>query len=121
MKKIATFLLNLILIMQISSCGTIFYQDRHGQKSGKIDVNVALLNGIGLLFYIVPGVIAFIVDYQTGAIYLPNRKTSYLNVEELHNTISVNQNIHLNKLEILLSKETGQYVYLQNAEIKAIN
>jgi len=70
-KKIISLILSLLLVTQISACGTLFYPDRRGQTSGKIDVDVVLLNGIGLLFYILPGVIAFTVDYKTGAIYMP--------------------------------------------------
>jgi hypothetical protein len=29
------------------------------------------LDGVGLLFFFVPGIIAFAVDFMTGAIYLP--------------------------------------------------
>ena len=53
------------------SCGTIMYPERRGQPAGQIDVGVAVLDGIGLLFFFVPGVVAFAVDFATGAIYLP--------------------------------------------------
>ena len=32
---------------------------------------MAVLDGIGLLFFILPGVIAFAVDFSNGTIYLP--------------------------------------------------
>lgn len=54
-----------------SGCGTIFYPERRGQERGKIDPTVAILNAIGLLFFLIPGLIAFAVDFSTGAIYLP--------------------------------------------------
>lgn len=54
-----------------TSCGTIMYPERRGQSAGRIDVGVAVLDGIGLLFFFVPGVVAFAVDFATGAIYLP--------------------------------------------------
>lgn len=31
------------------------------------------LNGLGLILFFIPGVIAFVVDFHTGAIYLPAR------------------------------------------------
>ena len=40
-----------------TSCGTILYPERRGQPAGKIDVGVAVLDGIGLLVFLVPGVI----------------------------------------------------------------
>jgi hypothetical protein len=61
-----------VLILTIcTSCGTLFYPERRGQKSGSVDPTVAILDGIGLLFFIVPGLIAFAIDFSTGAIYKP--------------------------------------------------
>ena len=60
-----------VLIVQLMGCGTILYPERKGQKSGNIDVGVAILDGIGLLLFIIPGVIAFAVDFYDGTIYLP--------------------------------------------------
>jgi hypothetical protein len=55
----------------LASCGTLLYPERRGQPVGRLDVGVVLLDGIGLLLFLVPGVIAFAVDFSTGAIYLP--------------------------------------------------
>lgn len=55
----------------LGACGTIMYPERKGQIDGKIDPTVAVLNGIGLFFFLVPGVIAFAVDFSNGTIYLP--------------------------------------------------
>jgi hypothetical protein len=60
-----------VLLFQLAACGTIMYPERKGQTSGKIDVGVAVLDGIGLLFFIIPGVIAYAVDFSNGTIYLP--------------------------------------------------
>jgi hypothetical protein len=55
----------------LASCGTLLYPERRGQPAGRLDVGVVALDGIGLLLFLVPGVIAFVVDFATGAIYLP--------------------------------------------------
>ncbi|AEY01578.1 hypothetical protein GU3_09110 [Oceanimonas sp. GK1] len=60
-----------IITTQLAACGTIFYPERKGQKSGRIDPVVAIADGVGLLFFLVPGVIAFAVDFSNGTIYLP--------------------------------------------------
>jgi hypothetical protein len=60
----------LSLVVQ-AGCGTVLYPDRRGQKGGRVDPGVAVLDGLGLLFFILPGVIAFAVDFGNGAIYLP--------------------------------------------------
>ena len=64
-------LLTLLLALNTTGCGTLLFPDRHGQRSGDLDANVVLMDGIGLLFLIVPGLVAYIVDIATGAIYLP--------------------------------------------------
>src|SRR5262245_64780520 len=55
-----------------AGCGTLLHSERcrrpHG---GRIDWAVVALDGLGLLLFFVPGVIAFVVDFTTGAIYLP--------------------------------------------------
>ena len=53
-------------------CGTILHGERIGQPHSRdIDWGVAALNGLGLVLFFVPGVIAFAVDFYTGAIFLP--------------------------------------------------
>lgn len=64
------------LIVPLAGCGTILYPERKGQIDGRIDPGVAVLNGIGLLFFLVPGVIAFAVDFSNGTIYLPGTQTT---------------------------------------------
>lgn len=54
-----------------SGCGTLLYPERRGQPAGRLDWGVVLLDGIGLLLFFVPGLIAFAVDFATGTIYLP--------------------------------------------------
>jgi hypothetical protein len=54
-----------------SSCGTILHPERIGQPPGRLDPGVVALDGVGLLLFLIPGAIAFAVDFYTGAIYLP--------------------------------------------------
>jgi hypothetical protein len=60
-----------VTLCSIIGCGTILYPERRGQPAGNIDAGVVVLNAVGLLFFFVPGVVAFAVDFATGAIYLP--------------------------------------------------
>lgn len=73
----------LILSLTLTACGTILYPERKGQVSGQIDPAIAVMDGIGLLFFLVPGVIAFAVDFSNGTIYLPHGKRSRLTTSEL--------------------------------------
>lgn len=65
-------LIIITLVTNLASCGTILYPERKGQRPGKIDPTVAILDGVGLLFFIIPGVIAFAVDFNNNSIYLPH-------------------------------------------------
>lgn len=64
-------LLVTVAVLQLSSCGYILHPERRGQTSGRIDAGIAVLDACGLLFFIIPGVVAFAVDFASGAIYLP--------------------------------------------------
>lgn len=71
-------LLTITLVGNLVSCGTIMYPERNGQKAGSIDPLVAVLDGVGLLFFLIPGVIAFAVDFNNHSIYLPHGQHSRL-------------------------------------------
>jgi hypothetical protein len=60
-----------------AGCGTLLHSERCNQPhSNQIDWKIAALDGLGLIFFFVPGVIAFVVDFSTGAIYLPASSVS---------------------------------------------
>lgn len=95
-------------VVTLSGCGTLLYPERKGQIGGNVDPVVAIANGVGLLFFIVPGVIAYAVDFSNGTIYLPSRDAATLDVERLND---VNDRA---ALETLLSKKAGQPIRLDN-------
>ncbi len=61
-------------------CGTLLYPERRGQRSGRIDPAVAIMDGLGCLLFLIPGVVAFAVDFGTGAIYLPGGRRGEVEV-----------------------------------------
>ena len=77
------------LLVTSSACGTIMHPERKGQTSGRIDPGVAVLNGVGLLFFFIPGVIAYAVDFSNGTIYLPNSAASVENQDDLQSMTRV--------------------------------
>ncbi len=79
LSRVVALVLVVVLLVAASGCGTILYPERRGQRDGKIDAGVAVLDGICLLIFIVPGVIAYIVDFSTGAIYLPPDEPAVVN------------------------------------------
>lgn len=69
-KSLAALTLSAYMVSS-AGCGVLLYPERQGQTGGKIDPAVAILNGIGLLFYVIPGLVAFAIDFHQGTIYLP--------------------------------------------------
>ncbi len=109
------------MVLYLSSCGTILYPERQGQKPGKIDVKVAALDAIGLLFFIIPGVIAFVVDYNNGTIYLPPGKSS-LNkpINNLDKMIAVKTGKKIlteNDIELVVKEHTGKSIDLNSPDV----
>ena len=50
----------------------LLHPERRNQPpGGGLDWSIVALDGLGLLLFFIPGVIAFAVDFATGAIYLP--------------------------------------------------
>lgn len=72
-----------LIASQLAACGTLIYPERQGQSGGKLDIGVVALDALGLLFWFVPGVVAFGVDFITGAIYLPGGRMAQLSEEEM--------------------------------------
>lgn len=98
--------LALSLTAQLTACGTLFYPDRRGQIEGRIDPAVAALNAVGILFYVIPGLIAFGIDFATGAIYLPNDQYS-IAPEKLRDAVGEDGRIDQARLKAIVQQETG--------------
>lgn len=111
-----TLAMSLVFTLLLSGCGTVLYPERKGQVSGRIDPAVAALNGVGLLFFFVPGVIAFAVDFSNGTIYLPPGQTAARdNANNEGLTISFEGRPDRDQLEQLLRTEAGIDVALDQA------
>lgn len=105
-----------VLLVQLSACGSLFFPDRRGQIEGKIDPLVAGLNAVGLLFYVIPGLIAFGVDFATGAIYLPDDKYS-IAPEKLQDAIGPDGRIDNVRLKAIIERETGRSLPLDDPRL----
>lgn len=109
--------LTLVMMLELTACGTVFYPERKGAKSGSIDPIVAVADAIGLLFFFIPGVIAFAVDFNNGTIYLPHGKHSSLTPAELK-SVSPNGKLNKKALSELMSKKLAQPVNLDTADLQ---
>lgn len=109
--------LALSLMTQLAACGTLFYPDRRGQISGKVDPVILALDAIGILFYVIPGLIAFGVDFATGAIYLPNGKTAQVDPEQLRGVLDANGEVDRAALKALIETQTGTSLPLDDPRL----
>lgn len=111
------------LSIQMTACGALLYPERRGQKTGRIDTGVAILDGIGLLFFVVPGVVAFAVDFATGAIFLPTGqdKTNVFGAIEQPVLYVDLKELNQQKIEAVIAQYTGHEISLNHPDIVVTN
>jgi hypothetical protein len=128
-RPIARKLIALTLAASIAflstSCGTILYPERRGQPpGGRLDPGVVILDALGLLFFVIPGVVAFIIDFNNGTIYLPpcdscalpNRT---LRREDLIPVKLTKADMTRDKIEQVVSEHVGRPVTLEPGQYRA--
>lgn len=106
LKKLMAIVLVFFIVFKLVGCGTILYPERKGQMNGKIDPTVMLLDAVGLLFFLVPGIIAFAIDFSNGSIYLPGGGQSQLSKKELLSLKDKAGKVDLQKVNQLLTQKT---------------
>ena len=114
--RVSCAVLSAALFSQLTACGTLFYPDRRGQIDGRIDPAIIAFDAIGLLFYVIPGLIAFGVDFATGAIYLPDAKYSVA-PEKLKDAVGEDGTVDKAKLKAILERETGRSLPLDDPRL----
>jgi hypothetical protein len=118
LEKTLRVLVCAVLIFQLAGCGTLMYPERRGQKGGRIDAGVAVLDGIGLLFFIIPGVIAYAVDFSKGTIYLPGTNRGSLDLKDLKQVKFDPKHYTRATIEKIIKEETGYAVKLSQDNLK---
>lgn len=114
-KKSITLSIVAAFVIQLAACGTIMHPERKGQKSGQLDTSIVVLDAIGLLFFLVPGVIAFAVDFNNGTIYLPGSSAS-INPGDI-NVVNIESEITNEKIEQVILETTGETVRLNEENV----
>ena len=118
MKALSIFVCS-VFVIQASGCGTLMYPERRGQRGSHIDVGVAVLDGIGLLFFLIPGVIAYAVDFSNGTIYLPGGSLrSSLDIKNIKQVKFDPKNTTLAGIERIIKNETGCLVKFDQSDIR---
>ena len=112
--KFATLIVLIISLMtNLVGCGTIIHPERKGQISGRLDPGIIVLNGVGLLLFFVPGVIAFAIDFTNGTIYLPGKRAAYLSPDELE-MITTNGSVNVHALSNFINARLGTTVAIND-------
>jgi len=123
MNETIRYVLILALSVQLISCGAILYPERRNQRDGRLDAGVVVLDAVGLLFGIIPGVIAFAVDFSTGAIYFPAEKvigiTSF-NTQDFRIVKFDPKHYTLASLEAIIRNETGKDFYFSDRRLRLV-
>jgi hypothetical protein len=108
------------LVLETASCGFFMYPERRNQAKGEVDVGVAALDAIGLVFFIVPGLIAFAVDFSANTIYLPSgQKKAALPSEEKFYAVRVSRDeMKKSGIEAIIKGHTGVEVDLYSKKMQ---
>ncbi|MGQ7959326.1 polyribonucleotide nucleotidyltransferase [Pseudomonas sp. SP16.1] len=115
--RVIAGVLAVALFTQLTACGTLFYPDRRGQIEGKIDPAVAAMDAIGILFFVIPGLIAFAIDFATGAIYLPGGQSAQLDPQQLQRVIGADGKVDQLALKALIERSTGHQLPLDDPRL----
>ncbi len=118
--KVFYTLICTVLVFQLAGCGTIMYPERKGQRGGKIDAGIAVLDGIGLLFFLIPGIIAYAVDFNNGTIYLPGGAFSSLNQKDMRMIKFDPKTSSMAGIEKIIKNETGCDVARYQSEMEIV-
>ena len=116
--KVLHVLVCAVLIFQLAGCGTLMYPERRGQRGGRIDAGVAVMDGLCLLLFIIPGVIAYAVDFSNGTIYLPGTNRGSLDLKDLKQVKFDPKHYNNATIEKIIKEETGYTVKLNQANVK---
>src|SRR5882672_9814859 len=108
-----------MLVVQLAGCGTLMYPERRGQRGGRLDVGIVVLDAIGLLFFIIPGVIAFAVDFSNGTIYLPSGPKRSSRANEVRR-VGFDPWRGRAGIEAVIAQETGMCVALDGAQVSEL-
>lgn len=122
--RLATLLVSSAALLG-SSCGTILHPERIGQPPGRIDPGIVALDGVGLLLFLIPGAIAFAIDFYTGAIYLPphyaHRDTRSEAAADYLTAVRVDpQTLTAARVEQIVREQTGREIRLVPGTYSAV-
>lgn len=101
-------------------CGTVLHPERRGQAAGPLDWKIVALDAVGLLFFFVPGVVAFAVDFSNGTIYLPSESYGKVDAQpnstELREVSIPSAELSHSRIQDVVTAHVGRQVQLNPGE-----
>lgn len=126
-QKIVSIFVLALFFAQTLSCGAILYPERNGQQFSqyekrKLDVGVIVLDGVGMFFFLVPGVIAFAVDFITGTIYLPSseivkKSQNEANLKDVEVIYVDPDSVDFDKVREIIQIHTGKTIPFDSSKV----
>lgn len=115
-----------VLVLQLTACGTLFHAERKGQQaSTQVDPAVLILDCCGLLFGIIPGVVAIVIDYSNKTLYYTKAevramKNASIDSIDRSKMVAVKlDDMNNEAIEKALSQQLGQQVKLADLQVVA--
>lgn len=102
------------LLLAHTACGTLFYPERHGRRSGRVDPAILLLDGALLFFFVIPGLVAFAIDFYTGGIYMSDGRGRAVRIDV--NPAELDEA----RLEAILSAHAGRPIALDDPALERL-
>jgi hypothetical protein len=96
-------------------CGYILYPERRGIQAGTIDTPTMVMDLLWLLAGIIPGVVALIVDFSSGAIYSSGRRAELHLGPDGHLVLQVPRASRPGRVELRLVTATHEVVARRTA------
>jgi hypothetical protein len=121
--KIICITITFIFCLQLTSCGFILYPERRGQTHGRIDPAIAVLDGVGLLLFVIPGIVAFAVDFSTGTIYMPGSKRASNTSTEIEKVRAIRldpNEMTISKIEDAVSRQIDYPLNLDQEKVRVL-
>ena len=121
--RLLIVLLTCTLTFQSLACGTFLHPERVGQTRGRLDPAIVALDAAGLLLFLVPGLIAFGIDFYNGTIYLPEHEYRGQSPDAIPadgwTAIPLDREINSpEEMEAYLSEKTGQQIRLDQSYLR---
>ena len=62
-RMVVVMIVVVAMSVQLAGCGYFMHPERRGQSKGNIDAGVAVLDGLGLLLFLIPGIIMWFLFF----------------------------------------------------------